>query len=108
MVDADGGCILWLDIDRRLLPQSKVNLDRFLNMAKSGGSDGIVGWPSGHPTSSLTHPKMFQFFQTEVETFFFHRMIDPAQLLVCKTENLQTKVNPCLTSFVNLILVQSF
>src|SRR5665811_2112251 len=93
MLDGDGGCALWLDIDRRLIAQSKLNLSRFLDLAKTGGSDGIVGWPSGHPTSSLTHPKMFQFFQSEAENYYFHRMIDPAQLLLCKTEHLQTKVH---------------
>jgi len=58
----------------------------------NGGSEGIIGWSSGHPTSSLTHPKMFSYFQTEAENYYFHRMIDPAQLLVCNTNYVHSKV----------------
>lgn len=47
-MDAGGGCSLWLDVDRRFIAQqSKLNLSRFLNLAKTGGSNGVVGWPSG-------------------------------------------------------------
>ncbi len=52
----------------------------------------LVCYIIGHPTSSLTHPKMFPYFETTAENFYFHRMIDPSQLLLCKTEELQTKV----------------
>ncbi len=46
MLDA-GACSLWLDIDRRFIAQTKLNLSRFLDLAKTGGSNGVVGWPSG-------------------------------------------------------------
>lgn len=92
-----GGCVLWLDIDRRLLPLSKDTLNGFLNLAMDGvsGSQGIVGFEieAGHPTSTLAHPKMFSYFQTDVENYYFHRMIDPAQLLVCNTQHVLTKVS---------------
>ncbi|CAL8073562.1 unnamed protein product [Orchesella dallaii] len=87
-----GNCVLWLDIDRRLMRSSQLNLQQLLNLSQHGGSDGIIGWSAGHPTSSLTHPKMFPFFQTDVENYYFHRMIDPSQLLLCKTNNLVSKV----------------
>lgn len=87
-----GNCLLWLDVDRRLMKSSLVNLQKLLNLSQTGGSDGIIGWSAGHPTSSLTHPKMFPFFQTEAENYYFHRMIDPSQLLLCKTNNLSSKV----------------
>lgn len=87
-----GNCLLWLDIDRQLTRSSSTNLQKLLNLSQNGGSDGIIGWSAGHPTSSLTHPKMFPFFQTDVENYYFHRMIDPSQLLLCKNQNLVNKV----------------
>jgi hypothetical protein len=87
-----GGCILWLDIDSRLLPFEKETLGQFLTLAMQGGSEGIIGWSTLHPTSTLTHPKMFSFFETEAENYYFHRMIDPAQLLVCNTNTVHSKV----------------
>lgn len=47
MMDAGNTCSLWLDIDRRFIAQTKLNLSRFLELAKTGGSNGVVGWPSG-------------------------------------------------------------
>jgi len=93
VAELDVGCILWLDIDRRFLPSTKSNLRGFIESAVNGGGKGIVAWPSGHPTSSLTHPKMLQFFQTKAENYFFHRMIDPSQLVVCKSENMVDRVS---------------
>ena len=89
-----GTCVLWLDIDRRLVPNAKTRLNEFVKMALHGGSHGIVGWSAGHPTSSLTHPKTFSYFQTGAENYYFHRMIDPAQLLICRTDFVHSRVRP--------------
>lgn len=47
MLEAGEACSLWLDIDRRFIAQTKLNLSQFLELAKTGGSNGVVGWPSG-------------------------------------------------------------
>ena len=56
-------------------------------------SQGVVAWSSGHPTSTLAHPKMFSYFKTNVENYYFHRMVDPAELLVCNTQKVLSKVS---------------
>lgn len=34
----------------------------------------------------MTHPKMFEYFQTRVQNFYFHRMIEPNVLIVYNTK----------------------
>jgi len=58
-----GGCVLWLDIKRRLVPLGKEKLGEFLNLAMKGGSEGIVGWSTGLPgvvSSSAYHFPLIQ------------------------------------------------
>lgn len=43
---------------------------------------GLVAWTIKEPTSSLTHPKMFQYFKTKPENFYFHRAVESSHLIV--------------------------
>lgn len=49
----------------------------------AGGEPGLIrAWPIMQPTSSLTHPRMFEYFHTNAESFYFHHMVRGGQLLV--------------------------
>ncbi|XP_034654468.1 uncharacterized protein LOC117892366 [Drosophila subobscura] len=37
---------------------------------------GVLGWNTPTAVSSLTHPKMFDFFESDAEDFIFLRMVD--------------------------------
>jgi len=55
-------------------------LDLLLSAAERGG--GVVSWPTRHATSTLTHPKMFDFFHTTPDNFLFVPMVLSSRLLV--------------------------
>lgn len=38
--------------------------------------NGVLGWNSPTPVSARTHPKMFNYFQTDADNFYFLRMVD--------------------------------
>lgn len=44
--------------------------------------EGIVSWTINQPTSALTHPRMFDCFNTKQEKFFFHRMVQPNHIIL--------------------------
>ncbi|XP_055928279.1 uncharacterized protein LOC129959464 [Argiope bruennichi] len=54
--------------------------------------DGIVAWPINQPTSALTHPRMFDFFNTKQEKFFFHRMVQPNFIILYNTDTVHFKI----------------
>uniref|UniRef100_D3TRC6 Hypothetical conserved protein n=1 Tax=Glossina morsitans morsitans TaxID=37546 RepID=D3TRC6_GLOMM len=37
---------------------------------------GVLGWNTPIAVSARTHPKMFDYFQTDIDDFFFLRMVD--------------------------------
>ncbi|XP_017471289.1 PREDICTED: uncharacterized protein LOC108362710 [Rhagoletis zephyria] len=39
-------------------------------------TSGVLGWNTPTAVSTLTHPKMFDYFQTDADDFIFLRMID--------------------------------
>ncbi|GIY57334.1 uncharacterized protein CDAR_526121 [Caerostris darwini] len=54
--------------------------------------DGIVAWPINQPTSALTHPRMFDYFNTKQEKFFFHRMVQPNHIVLYNRDIVHSKI----------------
>jgi hypothetical protein len=75
------GAVLYLENDQRLMSGK---LDTLLASAESGG--GVVSWATRHATSSLTHPKMFDYFHTTPENFLFVPMVRSSRLLFLNTK----------------------
>lgn len=73
------GSIIWLNIDH--LPLSYERALKALNSAKSSG---IYSWTIKKPTTSLTHPRMFEIlkFKQNYTRYYFHRMINPASIII--------------------------
>ena len=77
------GSIIWLNIDH--LPLSSEKASKAFIASKGSG---IYSWTFDHetlgqlPTTSLTHPKMFEMLRLKRESYYFHRMINPASLII--------------------------
>ena len=70
------GAVLFLECDQRLVTG---HLEPLIQQALSGS--GVVSWGTHYATSSLTHPKMFDYFQTNAESFLFLPMVETTRLL---------------------------
>nr|CAD7204075.1 unnamed protein product [Timema douglasi] len=81
------GVVLFLECDHRLLSGQ---LEPLVKQATEEG--GVVSWATYHPTSSLTHPKMFDYFQTTAESFLFLPMVEASALLLVNVEGVHTKI----------------
>ncbi|XP_013783144.1 uncharacterized protein LOC106467345 [Limulus polyphemus] len=80
------GAVLWLDIQFRFnktLPSS---------VLKNAEQKGLVAWKLDHPTSSLTHQKMFDYFHISQEYYYFHHMVDPSHIILYNTESIHHKL----------------
>ena len=77
------GAVAWLDLNLVWGADAGQRMRAAADAAQSGA--GLLSWTVEQPTSALTHPGMFPFFQTEKENFFFHRMVDPAALILFNT-----------------------
>lgn len=92
VLDATGS-IIWLNIDH--LPQSVEKATRAFISSKTSG---IYSWTVAHktlgqpPTTSLTHPKMFEILKSKREFYYFHRMVNPASLIVLNYPHIHNKL----------------
>lgn len=55
-------------------------LDALWKRAAAGG--GVLAWPRRTAVTSLTHPRMFHFFNANTEDFLFVQMLDVSKLIV--------------------------
>lgn len=53
-------------------------------MRKSLAS-GILAWPLEQPITQMTHPSMFKFLQTELESFHFIHLLDTSKFILYNT-----------------------
>lgn len=70
------GAALFLESDHRLVTG---HLEPLIHQALGGS--GVVSWATHYATSSLTHPKMFDYFHTSAESFLFLPMVESTMLL---------------------------
>lgn len=73
------GAALWIDPKHRLTPLATDRASRIFEAAKK---DGIKCWTTVEPTTAMTHPKMFEYFNTSPEAYYFLRMIEPSSLII--------------------------
>lgn len=81
--------IFWIDPHYRFLPDTirrhPLQLPRLLFETRN--ISGIRSWSIEAPTSALTHPRMFEYFHTTADNFYFHRMVRSNHLLISISES---------------------
>lgn len=77
------GAVLYLTPNHRI---TSANLKPALERARR---IGLAGWALEDSTSSITHHKLYTFFHTKEENFYFHRTVSPDRLLVYSTEQIR-------------------
>jgi hypothetical protein len=77
------GAVVWLDLNMGVWGSESAA--RFKAAVAAAAGPAVYAWTLEQPTSALTHPGMFPFFQTEKQNFYFHRMVDPAGLILFNT-----------------------
>ena len=72
------GAVIWTDTQEYFIT-SEMN-----ETLKQAEETGIAAWPiaSHEPTSAFTHPKMFEYFHTKDEHFYFHEMVGSNHLVL--------------------------
>ncbi|CAI9720526.1 Hypothetical predicted protein [Octopus vulgaris] len=70
------GGVIWADSSEHFIT-NKMN-----QSVTQAQTIGLVAWTIKEPTSSLTHPKMFQYFKTKPENYYFHRAVESSHLIV--------------------------
>ncbi len=80
------GAVFWCD---PLTTFTSAELALLLNQAKRVG---VVSWPVVYPTSALTHPDMFHYFNVSAEKYHFHRMVDTSQFIIYNLETVHSEL----------------
>ncbi|RZF44896.1 hypothetical protein LSTR_LSTR004521 [Laodelphax striatellus] len=83
------GAILYLACDQRLVTSS---INQLIEKAVSSPGTGVVTWATKHAVTSLTHPRMFDYFSSSDDAFFFLPMVDVDRLLVYNTHTVHWKL----------------
>ena len=81
------GAVIWADSAEYF--QSD-NITGVLQQAKAVG---LVAWTIEDPTSAITHPKMFEFFKTMQDLYYFHRAIESSHIIIYSTPMVKEKVS---------------
>lgn len=71
---------------RSLTPEHRAELFRLAN------ESGVQGWTTRLAVSSRTHPKMFEYFQTDDENFMFLPMVSMDAVLFVDSELVNEKI----------------
>lgn len=81
--------IFWIDPHYRFLPDTirrhPLQLPKLLSETRN--ISGIKSWSIEAPTSALTHSRMFEYFHTTADNFYFHRMVRSNHLLISISES---------------------
>lgn len=80
------GAVVWVDDG---LYFTSPNLTNVIYQAKESG---IQGWPIKDPTSAFTHPKTFEFFDTNQESYYFQHAIESSHLVLYNSQRLATEL----------------
>lgn len=72
--DALNRCKSILFVENRIRIRSSTN-DLRTHLVKTANESGVLGWTTRQPVSSRTHPRMFDYFQTDAENFEFLPMV---------------------------------
>uniref|UniRef100_A0A1B6C7U8 Uncharacterized protein n=1 Tax=Clastoptera arizonana TaxID=38151 RepID=A0A1B6C7U8_9HEMI len=86
------GAVFFIENNLRL---STSNIAPLINKAVGNGKkhgSGIITWRTQHAVTSLTHPRMFNYFRTSDESFLFLPMVESTKLLIYNTEAIHSDV----------------
>lgn len=78
------GNILYMDSNVRL---NNSDISKYL-----APPTGIITWPTKHAISSLTHPKMYEYFHASSDSFFFLPLIRASHLVIRNTKEIRENV----------------
>ncbi|XP_026482153.1 uncharacterized protein LOC113389322 [Ctenocephalides felis] len=84
------GSVIYLESNRRVNCTWKQFSKYYDKVRKS--ESGILGWSTKHAVSSLTHPKMFEYFRTLNDNFLFLPMMSANPLVIVNSEKIQKEV----------------
>ncbi|GFN74886.1 hypothetical protein PoB_000139200 [Plakobranchus ocellatus] len=70
------GAVIWLDDGLYFI---SANLSQVIRRAKESG---IQGWPIKDPTSAFTHPKAFEYFETDKQFYYFQHAVESSHLVI--------------------------
>lgn len=62
------------------------------DLQTKASKSGVLGWNTKTAVSTRTHPKMFDYFQTNADNFLFLRMVDMDTVLFDDTNNATEKI----------------
>lgn len=65
---------------------------------------GIVAWRSKFPTTTVTHPKMFEYFKTTVDDFLFTSAVETTKLIAFNTKDIHNNV---MYPWIKCVLIRS-
>lgn len=83
------GAIIFIESDHRFVGETNKITDLY-NTALDG--IGIIAWPTRPAVSSLTHPKMFDYFHTYADNFLFLPMVEVVHLVIVKSASITDHV----------------
>lgn len=81
------GAIIWSNPSEHFITK---NLSSSLATAREFGIAAWLG--EKFPTSYLTHPKMFTYFNEIPKNYFFHAAVKPDHLIIFNTEKIHNEV----------------
>lgn len=82
--------ILFLENNMRLRTDAK---DVYAHLMRGAHDSGVLGWATRlQAVSSLTHPKMFKYFETDVESFQFLQMVSMDMVVFVDTPTVNEKI----------------
>ncbi|CAG2112497.1 unnamed protein product [Medioppia subpectinata] len=89
LVLSETGAAVWLDPNLYALPTAAA---KARNVTARARREGLLSWTIEQPTSSLTHPKMFDYFRTHQNQYYFHRMVKPAHIVLYNTRRVHERL----------------
>lgn len=81
--------ILFAENNVRVRGTDKEIYDNLLNNPQN---NGVLGWTTRQAVSSLTHPKMFEYFETDIESFLFLPMVSMDFVVFADTKIVNEKI----------------
>lgn len=85
------GAIIFLENNQRLAKHT--TLTKILNLYQRAlHGSGILVWPMANAVSSLTHPKMFDYFHTEPDNFYFLQMAEIDRLIIINKASIHKNI----------------
>ncbi|XP_050436139.1 uncharacterized protein LOC126842938 [Adelges cooleyi] len=80
------GAVLFLDPDVRIISSDITKLFSTYN------NKSIAGWETRIATTTVTHPKMFDYFRTPAENFYFLPTVQVDKLIMYNTEDVHQDI----------------